>query len=80
MSNADIVREQINAFNEQNWEKWSSVSAEDCIYEEIPTHKKIEGRENVIEFISCILMTLTILSQPLFIMYSNLTKKYLKGP
>jgi steroid delta-isomerase-like uncharacterized protein len=52
MSNEDainVTRDQIHAFNEQNWEKWSSVTIEDCVYDEVATHKITKGRENVIE-------------------------------
>ena len=51
MSNQEavnITKEQLNAFMDKDWEKWSSVCAEDCVYDEIPTHSRIEGRENVL--------------------------------
>ena len=51
MSNEEIIKvtkEQLDAFMDKDWDKWSSVSAEDCTYDEIATQNKYEGRENVL--------------------------------
>jgi len=52
MSNVDainVTKEQINAFNDENWDKWLSLTAENCVYDEIATQNKIEGREGIVE-------------------------------
>ena len=45
---AKVTREQLHAFNEKDWEQWLDVSAEDCVYDEIATHSKLTGRDNVL--------------------------------
>jgi len=44
----EVTKEQLNAFNEKNWDKWLSLSAEDCYYDEVATHSKLTGRDNVL--------------------------------
>jgi len=52
MSNEEVIKvttDQLNAFNAKNWEEWCNTSSENCIYDEIATHRKLEGRDNVLE-------------------------------
>ena len=51
MSNQEIInvtKEQLNAFNDKDWDRWSNASAENCTYDEVATHNKYEGRDNVL--------------------------------
>ena len=52
MSNADainVTKDQIQAFNDKDWGKWLSLTADNCIYDEIATQNKIEGSEKIVE-------------------------------
>lgn len=52
MSNNDainVTKDQIEAFNDKNWDKWLSLTADNCVYDEVATQNKIEGSEKIVE-------------------------------
>ena len=45
-----IAREQVEAFNEGDWERVRAGLAPDCRYDEFGTQRKVEGSEKIVEF------------------------------
>jgi len=44
-----IAREQVDAFNNGDWEKMRALLASDSRYDELGTERKIEGPEKIVE-------------------------------
>jgi len=44
-----IAREQIDAFNNGDWEKLRALLASDSRYAELGTQRKIAGREQIVQ-------------------------------
>jgi steroid delta-isomerase-like uncharacterized protein len=44
-----IAREQVDAFNNGDWEKMQALLASDSRYDELGTQRKIEGPEKIVE-------------------------------
>jgi steroid delta-isomerase-like uncharacterized protein len=44
-----IAREQIDAFNNGDWEQLRTLLASDSLYDELGTERKIEGLEKIVE-------------------------------
>jgi steroid delta-isomerase-like uncharacterized protein len=44
-----IAREDVEAFNDGDWERMSSGWAPDCVYEELATKRRIEGTDALVE-------------------------------
>jgi steroid delta-isomerase-like uncharacterized protein len=45
----DVAREEVEAFSAKDWERFGSAYADDCVYDEIGTQRRVEGRDAVIE-------------------------------
>jgi steroid delta-isomerase-like uncharacterized protein len=45
----DLAKEQILAYNEKNWDKVRAVAAKDLVYDEIATHRRVKGLDDVLE-------------------------------
>jgi steroid delta-isomerase-like uncharacterized protein len=41
----NLVREQIHAFNNGDWERWSSLLADDAVYVETGTGRSLRGKD-----------------------------------
>ncbi len=44
----DIAKAQVIAYNEKNWDKVKAGVAPGMIYDEVGTHRKVEGVDNVL--------------------------------
>jgi len=45
----DIAKAGITAYNDKNWGKAKDTLAADAVYDEKSTHRRIQGRDNIIE-------------------------------
>jgi steroid delta-isomerase-like uncharacterized protein len=45
----DVAREQIQAYNDKNWDKVRAGAAKDLVYEEVPTHRTVRGVDDVLD-------------------------------
>jgi steroid delta-isomerase-like uncharacterized protein len=45
----EIAKAGITAYNDKNWGKAKDVLTSDAVYDEKSTHRRIEGRDNIIE-------------------------------
>lgn len=48
VSNADVAKASVNAYNEKNWEKVHTSLAPDCVYDEVATNRKTRGVNDTI--------------------------------
>jgi steroid delta-isomerase-like uncharacterized protein len=44
-----VAREEIEAFNEGDWERLASALASDCVHEEMSTGRRVEGADQIVE-------------------------------
>jgi steroid delta-isomerase-like uncharacterized protein len=44
-----VAREEIEAFNADDWERFRATLAPDCVYEEPGTQRRVEGPDAIIE-------------------------------
>jgi steroid delta-isomerase-like uncharacterized protein len=44
-----VAREQIEAFNNSDWERMQAGLAADATYHELPTQRKVDGPEKIVE-------------------------------
>ena len=49
MSSVDIAREQIEAFNAGDWDRFQATIAPDCVYDEPGTQRHVEGSDEILE-------------------------------
>jgi steroid delta-isomerase-like uncharacterized protein len=49
MSSIDVARENIEAFNMGDWERFQTTLAEDPVYHELATQRRLVGHEAIIE-------------------------------
>jgi steroid delta-isomerase-like uncharacterized protein len=49
MSSSDVAREQVEAFNAGDWERFRATLTEDSVYDELATGRHLEGQEAVLE-------------------------------
>ena len=49
MSTIDIAREQIDAFNAGDWDRFQATLDPDCVYDEPGTQRHVEGTEAILE-------------------------------
>jgi steroid delta-isomerase-like uncharacterized protein len=49
MSSLDIAREQIEAFNAGDWDRFAATIAEDCVYDEPGTQRHVEGPDAIVD-------------------------------
>ena len=49
MSSVDIAREQIEAFNAADWDRFGATMSPDCVYDEPGTQRHVEGADAIIE-------------------------------
>ena len=49
MSSVDIAREQIEAFNAGDWDRFQATIAQDCVYDEPGTQRHVEGSDEILE-------------------------------
>jgi steroid delta-isomerase-like uncharacterized protein len=45
---ADVAKEQVIAYNEKNWDRARAALTPEIVYEEVGTHRKIKGVEDVL--------------------------------
>lgn len=44
-----VARENIDAFNAADWERWKAVLAPDAVYDEVGTQRRIQGADQIVE-------------------------------
>jgi steroid delta-isomerase-like uncharacterized protein len=49
VSNVDVAREQIEAFNAGDWDRFQATIAQDCVYDEPGTQRHAEGSDAIVE-------------------------------
>ena len=49
MSTIDIAREQIDAFNAGDWDRFQATLDPDCVYDEPGTQRHVEGSDAILE-------------------------------
>jgi steroid delta-isomerase-like uncharacterized protein len=49
MSSVDVARENIEAFNSGDWDRFRSTLSGDCVYDEPGTQRHVEGQDAIIE-------------------------------
>jgi len=45
----DVAREEVEAFNAGNWDRYRELHAPDAVYEELATHRRVEGVDAIVE-------------------------------
>ncbi len=48
-SQLEVTRENLDAFNSGDWSRFGEGLAEDSVYDEIATERRVEGREAILE-------------------------------
>lgn len=48
-SAVDVAKGQIVAYNEKNWDAARALLATDCVYDEVPTQRRPEGPDQILE-------------------------------
>jgi steroid delta-isomerase-like uncharacterized protein len=49
MGNVDVAREQIEAFNAGDWDRFRSTLSDNCVYDEPGTQRHVEGQDAILE-------------------------------
>jgi steroid delta-isomerase-like uncharacterized protein len=49
MTSTDVARANIEAFNAGDWEGLAATFADKCVYDELATHRHLEGQEAIVE-------------------------------
>jgi steroid delta-isomerase-like uncharacterized protein len=49
MTSIDVAREQIEAFNAGDWERFRGTLADDSVYDELATQRHLVGQEAILE-------------------------------
>jgi steroid delta-isomerase-like uncharacterized protein len=49
MSSTDVAREQIEAFNAGDWDRFRATLATDSVYDELATQRHLEGQDAIID-------------------------------
>jgi steroid delta-isomerase-like uncharacterized protein len=49
MSTVDVAREQIEAFNAGDWDRFQATLSSDCVYDEPGTQRHAEGADDIVE-------------------------------
>src|SRR3954466_13006697 len=49
MSSVDIAREQVEAFNAGDWERFRGTLSDDSVYDELATQRHIEGQDAIVD-------------------------------
>jgi steroid delta-isomerase-like uncharacterized protein len=49
VSSVDIAREQIEAFNAGDWDRFEATMAPDCVYDEPGTQRHVEGTDAILD-------------------------------
>jgi steroid delta-isomerase-like uncharacterized protein len=49
MTSTDVARENIEAFNAGDWERFRATLATGCVYDEPATQRHLEGQEAILE-------------------------------
>jgi steroid delta-isomerase-like uncharacterized protein len=44
-----IARQEVDAFNAGDWERFADTAAPDAVYDEVATGRRFEGREDIVE-------------------------------
>jgi steroid delta-isomerase-like uncharacterized protein len=49
MTSADVAREQVEAFNAGDWERFRATLTDDSMYDELATQRHLEGQEAILD-------------------------------
>jgi steroid delta-isomerase-like uncharacterized protein len=49
MSTTDVARENVEAFNAADWDRFRATLSSDCVYDELATQRHIEGQDAIID-------------------------------
>jgi steroid delta-isomerase-like uncharacterized protein len=49
MSTTDVARENVEAFNAGDWDRFRATLAGDCVYDELATQRHMEGQDAIID-------------------------------
>lgn len=49
MSSTDVARENVEAFNAGDWERFKATLAAECVYDELATQRHIEGQDAIVD-------------------------------
>ena len=49
MTSTDVARANIEAFNTGDWKRLAATFADKCVYDELATHRRLEGQEAIVE-------------------------------
>ena len=49
MSSTDVARENVEAFNAGDWDRFGATLADQCVYDELATRRRLEGRDAIVE-------------------------------
>src|SRR3954451_18353339 len=49
MSTVDVAREQIEAFNAEDWDRFAGTMSPDCVYDEPGTQRHVEGTDAILD-------------------------------
>src|SRR2546423_10185582 len=49
MSSTDVARENVEAFNAGDWDRFKATLADGCVYDELATQRHIEGQDGIVE-------------------------------
>ena len=49
MTSTDVARANIEAFNACDWKGLAATFADKCVYDELATHRHLEGQEAIVE-------------------------------
>ena len=49
LDKADLAREEIDAFNEGDWERFRRVLSDDSVLEELATRRRFQGADDIVE-------------------------------
>ena len=49
MSSTDVARQNVEAFNAADWERFRATFATECVYDEPATQRHLEGQDAILE-------------------------------
>ena len=49
MTSTDVARANVEAFNAGDWERLAGTFASECVYDEVGTQRRMEGKEAILE-------------------------------
>ena len=49
MGTIDVARENVEAFNAADWDRFGATMSEDCVYDEPGTQRHVEGVDGIVE-------------------------------